>query len=357
MAGSALDVRGGVSAVAQVCREQGLFERRGVVYLETHCDGSRWDKARQALRAWLSFIKLLLQGRVALLHAHLNSDASFWRKALIAVPAIAFGVPVVLQVHCGAFAEFYRARCSPPARGFVRWLLRRAAAVIALSEESRAALAEIAPGVAIRVIPNPVAIPPWRARLDSEPPTVLFLGMLTAPKGVFDLLAAWPAVRAAVPRARLVLAGAGAIEEARAIARENGFDASLETPGWIVGEAKVALLREAAVFALPSHWEAMPMSVLEAMAAGLPVVATRVGGVPAAVQPGTGLLVDPGDRDALAASLIRVLVDASLRQAMGTAARLRAEEEFSAAVVVPRIESLWAGILAPPVPDGLRTAG
>ena len=146
--------------MARVCAEHGLFERRDVAYIATHCDGSALDKVRRALRAWLEFTGMLLRGRVALLHVHLNSDASFWRKALFAVPAILFGIPYVLQVHCGAFPEFYRARCSPGAQRFVRWLLRRAAAVVALSEASRQSLDSIDPELAVLVIPNPVEVPP-----------------------------------------------------------------------------------------------------------------------------------------------------------------------------------------------------
>ena len=326
--------------MARVCAEHGLFARRDVAYVATHCDGTALDKALRALRAWLEFTGMLLRGRVALLHVHLNSDASFWRKALFAVPAIFFGVPCVLQVHCGAFPEFYRERCSPRAQRFVRWLLRRASAVIALSEASRQSLGFIDPELEVLVIPNPVEIPPWRAPLSQGPPTVLFLGMVTEAKGAFDLLRAWPAVREKIPGARLVLGGAGELERAREMAREHGYP--LETPGWVVGEEKADLIRRAWVLALPSRWEAMPMSVLEAMAAGVPVVASRVGGIPGVVVDGkTGLLVEPRDVNALGEALARILAGTGERQAMGAAGRERAAEQFSADVVVPRLEAVW----------------
>lgn len=330
--------------MARVCAEHGLFKRRDVAYVATHCDGSGLDKVRRAARAWLEFTGMLLRGRVALLHVHLNSDASFWRKALFVVPAILFGIPYVLQVHCGAFPEFYRARCSPGAQRFVRWLLRRARAIVALSEASRQSLTFIDPRLEVRVIPNPVEIPAWRAPLTEEPPTVLFLGMVKEAKGAFDLLRAWPAVCEAIPEARLVLGGAGDLERAQETARENGHP--LETPGWVLGEDKAGLLRRAWVLALPSHWEAMPMAVLEAMAAGVPVVASRVGGIPGVVADGrTGLLVEPRDVNALGEALVRLLGDAEGRQAMGRAARERAAGHFSADVVIPRLEAVWDSIL------------
>jgi glycosyltransferase involved in cell wall biosynthesis len=352
MIGSAFDVRGGVSAMARVCAQSGLFERRGVAYVASHCDGGRWRKLRQAWRAWREVLALLLRGRVALLHVHLNSDASFWRKALFIVPAIFFDVPYVLQIHCGAFPRFFRERCSPPAQRFVRWLLRRARAVVALSEASRQSLTFIDPHLEVVVIPNPVEIPSRPAPLTEGAPTVLFLGMITEAKGAFDLLRAWPAVREAVPDARLVMGGAGDIERAREMAREHGFE--VETPGWVLGAEKDALLRRAWALVLPSHWEAMPMAVLEAMAAGLPVVASRVGGIPGVVLDGrTGVLVEPRNVVALGDALARVLLDAGTRSAMGRAARERAAEHFSAEVVVPRLEALWDSIASGAPAGGL----
>ena len=342
MVGSAPEVKGGVSAMVNVCIQHGLFERWSAVYLASHCDGTPRRKLAQALGAWWKFMGMLARREVAMLHVHLNSDASFWRKAAFVVPARFLGVPYVLQVHCGHFVDFYRERLKRRGQRFLRGLLRDAAKVVALSDGARRALSFIDPALEVDVVPNPVAVPQWQAPLTGTPPTVLFLGMIREPKGVFDLLRAWPAVREAVPDARLVLAGIGETERAREIARENGFEDSLALPGWIGGEEKERLLREAWAFALPSHWEALPMSVLEAMAAGVPVVASRVGGIPDTVVEGeTGLLVEPRDINRLAEALVAVLTDEGRRRAMGAAGRERARQHFSAEVVVPRLEAVW----------------
>jgi glycosyltransferase involved in cell wall biosynthesis len=329
----------------------GLFERWNAEYLATHCDGSKWRKAGRALASWIAFMGRLATGSVALLHVHIASDASFWRKAAFIVPAHALGVPYILHMHGGDFGRYYRERCGPRAQRFLTALYRNAQVVIALSDEWKAAIEAVVPDARVVVVPNPIEVPEWTAPLDG-PPTVLYLGVVKEAKGVYDLLRAWPAVLAAHPQARLVLAGSGELDAARALARELGVADSLELPGWTTGEAKAGLLKRATVFILPSHFEALPMAVLEAMGAGLPVVATRVGGIPDAIDDGRdGVLVEPRDEPAVAAALTALLADPARRTALASAARRRAEEAFSAPVIVPRVEALWAAA----VPSAKRT--
>jgi glycosyltransferase involved in cell wall biosynthesis len=209
----------------------------------------------------------------------------------------------------------------------------------------------VVPNAHVEVVPNPVAIPPWNAHAAPRRPIALFLGVVRAEKGVYELLAAWPKVLATMPEARLVIAGSGELARAHSLAVELGIAASVDFPGWVGPDEKARLLAKASALVLPSHFEALPMAVLEGMAAGLPIVATRVGAIPEAVGPEAGLLVPPEDVDALAAALAVALGDSPQRIAMGAAGRLRARENFSADVVVPAIERLWDSL----VPDTKRT--
>ncbi len=342
MIGSSRATHGGISSMVNVYFANGLFERWNAMYLETHRDGSKAQKAMKAAGAWLAFMAQLATASVALLHVHIASDASFWRKALFIVPAHLLRVPYILHMHGGDFAAFYRNRCGPLARAFLRYLYRNAQEVVALSDEWRDALFAAIPGIRLVVVPNPVEVPASPAPLTGQPPRVLYLGVVKEAKGSYDLLRAWPAVLRANPGARLVLAGSGELDRARALAAELGISESVDTPGWTAGEAKAKLLREAVLFVLPSHFEALPMAVLEAMAVGLPVVATSVGGIPDAIVDGRdGVLIPAQDPQALADALQGLLADSPRRHALGGAARRRAMETFSAGVVVPRIEALW----------------
>jgi glycosyltransferase involved in cell wall biosynthesis len=123
----------------------------------------------------------------------------------------------------------------------------------------------------------------------------------------------------------------------------KGWAARVEFRGLVLDVA--SLLPTAEVFVLASRWEGFPMSILEAMRAGLPVVATRVGGVAEAVTEGkTGLLVPAGDVPALAQALGRLMADRTLRQQLGRLGRQRFEAEFTVDRMVEQTERVWMGM-------------
>jgi glycosyltransferase involved in cell wall biosynthesis len=173
------------------------------------------------------------------------------------------------------------------------------------------------------VIPNAVDVRAIdRARLDGSPPTIVSVGRLVLPKSFWIL---GEALRALEPGSfRALVVGAGP---------QKTFLEGIEGVE-LLGERDDVpdLLAGSDIFALSTLSEGMPISVLEAMAAGLPVVATAVGGIPEIVVEGeTGLLVPPQDDEALAEALARLLADAELRRRMGAAGRERAERLFDVA--------------------------
>lgn len=163
----------------------------------------------------------------------------------------------------------------------------------------------------------------------SGPPTVVTLSCLKRQKGLEDWHAVAARVREKIPDARFVIAGEGELrgelEERR---RALGLERAVEMPGWV--RDVPALLGSADVFLLTSHWEGFPLAVLEAMAAGVPVVATAVDGTPEAVEEGvTGYLVGRGEVETMAERVESLLRDEGLRRAMGTRGRERVIARFT----------------------------
>ncbi|UWQ23181.1 glycosyltransferase family 4 protein [Jannaschia sp. W003] len=174
---------------------------------------------------------------------------------------------------------------------------------------------------------------------------ILFVGRLAAVKGVRVLLEAFARVRAAHPDARLTLVGDG--DERAAIedhARALGCDDGVRFTGYLNQDEVAEALAQADLFALPSFAEGVPVVLMEAMAARLPVLATRIAGIPELVEDGVaGRLVPPGDVDAFADALDALLNDPAGRTAMGAAGRARVEAEFHVEREARNLARLIAG--------------
>jgi len=136
------------------------------------------------------------------------------------------------------------------------------------------------------------------------------------------------------------------LKQLQAMIDELGLQQQAELVGLLAGDAKFDAIMNAQALVLPSYNEAQPMAILEAMAAGLAVVATNVGDVPSVVRDGVdGLIVPPGEIDALAAAMIKIASDASLRRSMGRSGRQRVEEKYSLEVVVNDLIKIYDELL------------
>lgn len=343
MLGTDFETMGGVSSVIKVYREAGLFQRFPITYLVTHCDGASLRKLRVMVRAWCQFMLMLFSGKVGLMHFHVASRASFWRKSFFFWPARLWRVPTILHLHGAEFAVFYGVESGPLRRWLIRMVFNQVSRVVVLSEGWKAWVLSIGVSTPVRAIYNPVTLPvrtvAWAER---EPARLLFLGRLGKRKGSYDLLAALARLAPAHPSLRAALGGDGEVEQTAARAAELGIGDKVQMLGWVRADQKQAQLDQAAIYVLPSYNEGLPMSVLEAMAAGIPVVSTPVGGIPEAITDGVeGYLVPPGDIEALAQRLNQLLADPALAMRMGAAARHKVETMFSSAAVLPRVEQLY----------------
>lgn len=205
----------------------------------------------------------------------------------------------------------------------------------------------------LRYIPNGIDAGRWKVsrspRSESSPPVVLCVARFVARKRHQDLvLAAAQLAREGVDF-RLVLAGDGpTLEATRRLAAASEAAALVSFVGTVEGERLRDLLRDADLFCLPSLWEGMAGSVMEAMASGLPVVGTRVNGIAELIEHGrSGLLVKPDCPAELAAGL-RALIEApDKRRAFGAAGRERMTTRFSVERMVSAKEELFLSLAGP----------
>lgn len=248
------------------------------------------------------------------------------------------GAPYVVTLHgsgsAGRFADLNLARRAPR---FVGWILGGAEVVIAVSTP----LAEAARACGasdVRVIPNGVDLPE-RPGVEDDPPFVLFAGRLSREKGVDEFVAATKGL------SRLV-AGDGPLRD------RVPADIRL---GFLPHDDLLTFYDRAAVLCMPSRSEGFGVAAVEAMAAGTPVVATRVGGLVDVVEhERTGLLVEEGDVDGLRAALVRLLDDPDLRARLGSAARQRVAERFGWPAVAAATVDAYRSALHLPAAEAIE---
>jgi glycosyltransferase involved in cell wall biosynthesis len=210
-------------------------------------------------------------------------------------------------------------------------------------ESQRAWLRSVARNANAVVVPPPVSVAVTAAA--AKPNLILFLGRLSQDKGIYDLLEAVSVLRAAVPDVRLACAGDGDRIGVARYAERLGIADAVKFTGWVGPSGKRALLESAAAFALPSYQEALPVSLIEAMSAGVPAVASPVGGIPEVLQDGvSGFLVAPGDKAGLERALRNILLDRARAERLGAAARESARLRFQPERVLPALEELYAAI-------------
>lgn len=271
---------------------------------------------------------------------------------------------------------------SPRRRQVQRWACGLADHVVVNAEAVRSRLVKDGYHAGrIEVIPNGIVLDTFHGKTDREglrrrlglpdtAPVVALFSRLVPLKGIEYFLAAAEKVKQRFPEARFLIVGDGSPAERvdgvpyRAVLENEAVRRGLEGRALFLGFRRdvADLLSIATVSVLPSLSEGLSNTVLEGMAAGLPVVATAVGGTPEAIRPGvTGFLVPPRDADALASAVCRVLDDPALARRLGEAGRRRAISEFSLAAMIDRTARMYRRVLslpaAMPAAEGSTRAG
>jgi glycosyltransferase involved in cell wall biosynthesis len=307
MLGTDMSTKGGVASVIKDYLEYGILERLGISYVATHRDGSKISKLLFFSSQFLVISYKMLFSRIV--HIHSSQGWSYRRLFILFLMAKIYGKKTVWHIHGSQFDIYYK-NATIYEKYLIRFGLRKADKVIALSLAWKEKLQIIESNASIIVILNAVNTKKYEVvnRQLHSPMTVLFLGRLGKRKGVYDILKAIEIL--AKENIYFILAGDGEINEVLEIINKKGLEKIVEVPGWTGDEKKKNLIKKSDVYILPSYNEGLPISILEAMAASLPIISTPVGGIPDAVIDGeNGYLIEPGNFKALASKILKIYQD------------------------------------------------
>ncbi|MFC2036539.1 glycosyltransferase family 4 protein [Chloroflexota bacterium] len=323
-----------------------------VGYQTVFAAGFGWALRNLLITGWhiLTLPFALVSARVDLVHIATSSDWTFWESAIYLLTSKALRRKTVFH-FLSDFQRFYYA-ASPREQRAIGWVFRRADFVLVLSESVRQILVDTVGEHKVVAVPSSVEVIS-RSQMSAkaelpESVEVLFMGgSYGVRKGVNELAEAIPAVLAKQDHVGFLLCGTGDVEDAYNRLQQQGFGQSIRYLGFVSEETKSELLVTSDIYVLPSHSEGMPYSIIEAMAAALPIIATSIGSIPEVVVDGeNGLLIPPGDVPALSESLEALTADRELRQTMGEANRERIRLLYSSQRAFETIRQVYDGLLS-----------
>ncbi len=351
----------GVATHVNSLLDSSLISRFRLEHFQVGSEGRNEAPAARAVRLLLSPFTLaaaILRADAGIVHLNTSLNArAWWRDLAYLLVAKLCGARVVMQVHGGALGRF---SASNRALGtFLRLALHGPDAVAVLSSIEREAWQRLAPGQNVVVLPNGIDCAPYlhHERIAAPDATLrlAYIGRLVGAKGIEETIEGLGMARARGVAARLAIAGAGPDEaRLRSLVHAAGVEDAVEFVGPKYGVEKVKLLARTDVLCLPSHSEGLPYALLEAMAAGVVPIVTRVGAIPDVVKEAVhGHFVPVRDAGAVADALGKLAGDRGALSRMGAACRKRVAGAYSLERAVAGLTMLYGSLFASRTP---RTA-
>ena len=320
--GTSKYTRGGITAVIKAQQQGAQWKQFHCKWIGYHVDRSGWIKVLYYLLAAIRYIINLPFYQIVHFQFSLPTDARracyFFRIAKL------FGKKTIVHLHCGdQLPEIW----SP----MYEELFTHCDLALVLSPSIKRKVEEyIGTNRRVEVLYNPCPIIKTITPFDKREKEILFAGTLNANKGYSDLIVGFSKISTKYPDWKVVFAGNGQIDQAKALAQKLGIERQCQFLGWVNGEQKDAAFRRASVLCLASYQEGFPMAVLDAWAYGVPVVTTPAGGLSDIIIEGrNGLMFKAGDTVMLAEKLDTIMSDNQMRINIGEESRLLAYTTFN----------------------------
>jgi glycosyltransferase involved in cell wall biosynthesis len=337
-----------------------LSERYDIVHFEIGSRGRESPASEEGVLVrlprllWSPFLLVwrILTARPEVLHINTSlNHKSFWRDLGYLLIGRAFQRNVVIQVHGGSLERF--CQHSLLLRLVSSWAFSIADAVVVLSSVEKESFEKIPSLKKLLIIPNAIRVEEYQQgsmnMRSGDVCRITYLGRLTREKGLFEAIDAMKMVASdsALDRVELTMAGSGsAHSDLASRIRELGLESRVRLVEPVFGADKVKFLQQSDVFLFPSYHEGLPYSVLESLAAGTPVIATKVGGIPDAVVDGVqGLLIDPKDPKQIVGAIRRLAADPALVRAMSQNCLSRSRDMFGLERLSKQFDQLYQSLI------------
>jgi glycosyltransferase involved in cell wall biosynthesis len=353
----------GIGSYYQTLLSSSLPKRANIQFIDTSSrrrrgsETGKWSIANltSAIIDCVRFTRAVVNYRPEICHIATAVGLSFVKHSVCIVIARLLGCKVLIHPHC-SFYFLYETQ-GERWRWFVRKVIGLCQGVIVLSSEWNG-LKEVVPNCPIYYLPNGINLEGFTelgleklgAKNDKPCLHILYLGHLGTAKGTFDLIRAAILFLQQEHGVVFDLVGneqvAGDIQQLKMEVMDAGCEQFVHIQPAVSGADRIDLFRSADIFIYPSHYEGMPMAVIEAMASGLPIIATQVGGLPDLVFPGAnGILVPVGQPDRMANAIHQLVTDPQMRRSMQADSFRLAQENFDIEKLVTRLLEIYQTLM------------
>lgn len=319
---------GGMWTVAECYIKSKAFnDKVDLEYIPTSTGGSAAKRVLCMLQGYRKIYQRLKQKDIDVVHIHMAEKGSTFRKGYVAKMAKKFGAKVIVQMHAGPFMAWYGTLKSTQQKK-IRDIFMIPDRFFVLGNYWMREMAEIVPQEKLDVLYNGISIPETNLYRE-ESRNITFFGLFKKGKGVYDLIDAVGLIDDALdPNVKVQLCGADVEVNTEEYIEERNLSHRVQLMGWCDAKKRDEILRDAAVSVLPSYFEGLSMTVMEAMSYGIPMLTTDISTMPEMLGDEI-TLIKPGDIQGLADNLLKLMKDPAMRKKWSDIEYARAREYFS----------------------------
>lgn len=343
MIGPARTVKGGMTSVVNNYFENGLDKIIDLKYIETINDKCKILKLFKEIKGKIEFLNNIK--KYDIVHIHMASRRSAMRKCKYINISKCNNKKVVLHMHGGGFKKFLEEECSPTIKEYVINTLRKCEKIIVLSEEWYDYFSKYIEKDRLLIMYNSVYVPSnINKELDMK--SFLFLGRINKNKGIYDLIEVFTELLKDNPELKLNIGGSGEEDKIKKLIKFYNIEKNVSLLGWITKDIKEQELINNSYFILPSYVEAMPVSILEAMAYKNVTISTNVGGIPKIINNmENGVLIEAGNKEELKRNMEILINDKNLCQKISEEAYQTIKEKFNIEKSINRLVNIYKSLV------------
>jgi glycosyltransferase involved in cell wall biosynthesis len=348
MLGPSFKTQGGISSVLRIYKDN-FTMKDSITFIETYSGKNRFEDILYFGSSIVKTFLVCLRNKEVIAHIHTASYGSYFRKSILAKIFHLFRKKVIFHIHGAQFDLFIEKSSEAKKRDIIN-TLNRCDKVIVLSQTWKNYFTKYIDQNRIEVLYNPAVTTKSamqsrdKVKNRNDKVVIIFLGRLGQRKGAYDLVNAVEKIRN--ENFLLYMYGDGEVKEISDIVQKKKLEDKIILKGWLSHDRVDEVYKTSDILVLPSYAEGLPMSILEAISYGLPIVSTDVGGISEAVEEGkNGYLIVPGDVEALANRLKSLINEYELRISMSKRSLEIAKEKFSVNTLEKQLINIYNSIL------------